>query len=281
MSTEYQRATTALNTAIAGSITAGALMDIMSKDSNRNYSNADDSLEAIADAVDAIVGVTDKQSSFLSGGAHPAFEDFFNTVANDADPDSSYWSVVENGGTVDVENDTASTPGFVKCEDDGNAGTDGIAKTRNKFMISRKGGITTVHLKAYLKFDWTANSANPSCGFGFIESDVDITDMDLIDDNTAEVATIGVKNNIVNAFSSDGSTTESSDLSSWATDNTWFTVEIRISSSDVKFYIDGTLRATHSTNVPDSTWYIVFGSTNRDNANREYTYVQWVQAWAE
>ena len=71
---------------------------------------------AISDIAE-ITTLTDKEKSLLGLGVVPGFREFFNTAADLGDPDTTYWSVVENGGgAVRVDNDTANQPGHLECE---------------------------------------------------------------------------------------------------------------------------------------------------------------------
>ncbi len=125
------------------------------------------------------------------------------------------------------------------------------------------------------------------CHLVYFNRDVnDVTDYtisdDIIDliDVANEVATVVVHNQVPTAYTSDGSTAQTTSLASYITDNTWFLLEIVISATDVKFYIDDTLRATHSTNVPSAVWFFAFGATCENNTVQK-TYVQYVQIWGE
>jgi len=230
--------------------------------------------------------LTAKEKSLLGIGVHPGFQDFFNTVANDADPSTTYWSVVENGaGTVKVENDTGNIGyinGGLVCFSGGTTGDDGIAYTQDKWNIALKNGVTTVHFKARATFTWSAHNGD-NCGIGLMENDAapsDISALTSTGGDALEIASIAVLDQKPYAFSSDGTTTESTDLSSYISVNTAFTMEIRITSSDVKFYVDGTLRATHNTNVPSSVWQMVVGATCEGN-NNQYIYADYAQCWGE
>lgn len=55
------------------------------------------------------------------------------------------------------------------------------------------------------------------------------------------------------------------------TNGDWHTVKIVVTSSDVKFYVDGILQATHTTNIPDDIGlFPYFRLLNSDAANEDY-----------
>ena len=235
--------------------------------------------QSIYDAL-SDVGLSDKGKSLLGIGAFPGFQDFFDTIADEVNPNSTYWSVIENTGTVQSRNVTASAPGYIVCSSGITNGQDAIAYTQGKKLISRKNGVTTVHFKMYGKFDWIAEATGVSCGVGLVENDLIPSDTSDLIGAGNEVASIVVKDSTPYAYTSDGNTAESTDLSSYISDDMLFTLEIRITNSNVKFYIDGTLRATHSTNVPISIWQLMLGATCVNSAT-ERVFAQYVQLWAE
>lgn len=235
-------------------------------------------LEKLDEAVAGAISAKDK--SLLGIGVLPGFHDDFSTIANDAAPDTASWSVVENGGgSVTVENDLAGKPGRLKCISGGTTGDDGIAHTADKRMFSLKNSVTTLHLSARLKFDITEAGVNTPGGIGFFHNEAPVSVLDLTE-NTKHVATIIVDGNTPRAYSTDGADAEVTDVSAHISDNTLFDLEIVISASDVKFYIDGTLRATHETRVPSNVWCIVVAAQSVNTA-QEYTYVENIKVWGE
>ncbi len=240
-----------------------------------------DDIAAVKTVVDGLGGggLSDKEKSLLGVGVFPGFQDFFNTIANNADPDPVHWSVTAGGGTVDAEMSTADEPGFISCITGSVLGNHAIVHTSDKLHFSFKTGVTTIHLKAKVKFDVFTENGD-ICGIGFVETDSVVDGIDVLTAASGEVASIVFNDQVPKAFASDGSTAENADLSSWITDNTWFICEIIISASDVKYYIDETLRATLNTNVPLSVWQIAFGATVGTNSIQK-TFVEWIQIWGE
>jgi len=223
-------------------------------------------------------GLTAKEKSLLGIGVFPGFRDYFNKVANDADPDATHWCVVENGGTVKVENDQAAPSGFCSCQSLAVNDNDAIACTKDLIDFNIKEPVTTIHFESRVNFDWSSNTGDV-CGIGFILYLYAIVDMDAFI-NGWDAAAIVVHNDVPTAYSDAGGASDTTDLSAFITDNTWFDLDIAISATAVNFYINGILRATHETNVPSSGWQIAFGSTC-ENAANESTKVEYVEVWGE
>jgi len=72
------------------------------------------------------------------------------------------------------------------------------------------------------------------------------------------------------AYSDDGGTTESTDTDVTATAGNWFLLEIENATSSVKFYINNTLEATHSTRLPSGAGFITINVTTLDNVARTF-----------
>jgi len=227
------------------------------------------------------IELTAKEKSLLGIGVFPAFQDLFNTVADGADPDVTNWTVVENNGVVKIENHTTDLPGgWCLAASGANTGDDGLACTFDKRIISFKEGVETIHFASRVNPLWASNTGYV-VGIGLLENDSLIASIQELATANECPASIVVNDDIPTAYSSDGAVIESTDLSAHISFNTWFDLLIIISSSDVKFYIDETLRATHETRVPSSIWQIAFGGTNVDNASSETIEVEGVTLWAE
>jgi len=241
----------------------------------------DTDLPAVKTDTETIIAniLSAEEKSLLGIGVFPGFNDYFDTVANDADPNTINWSVIENTGTVNVENDTAALPGYLICNSGGATGNDGLAHTKDKRVFSLKNGVTTIHLKSYLIMNW-AGQTGYECGIGFMENEQLISQVIDLIATAYEVAAIVSLTGNPNAYSSDGTTTELTDLSSYISDNTGFLLEIVISASDVKFYVNGTLRATHTTNVPSSVWQVCIGATCCNNI-ASITKSEYIKVWGE
>jgi len=230
--------------------------------------------------INGIGDLSEIEKSYLGIGKFPGFQDFFNTVANLGDPSATNWSVIENGdGAVVVYNTSSTQPGYLHCEGGTTTGNDGVSYTKDKRNISLKNGVTTVHFKSYVRFDWTADNGD-NCGIGLIENDLTPTGAFDFRSAANESAAISLIDQVPVSISSDGAVAETTDLSAFITDNVWFLLEIVISVSDVKYYINDTLRATHTTRVPSSVWQIEVASTSVNNLNQKVS-AEYVKLGAE
>jgi hypothetical protein len=101
--------------------------------------------------------------------------------------------------------------------------------------------------------------------------------------NAQNAATFFLKNiagiNTLYARTDNGGVDEDTDVSSGITISNWNKYEIEVTSNDVKFYINGTLVATHSTQKPVQPQYIGFRATTP--ANGANLYITGVYVWYE
>jgi len=274
----------AYNTAVPDTPTAKSLADILSKaDGSNTYDNTTDSLEAISEAIAGLSSISDRDLSLLGAGVFPGFRDYFNTVANDADPIATYWNVTENGGDVHVENDLASNPGFLYAYSGNVVGQDALFDTKDKMTFSIKEPVTSIYLKTRLKMDVTGANANIFIGFGFVMNDTAFTDISgaFNSASTHQAAIYYLGGSGFGTITSDGVAFETTNVSAYVSDNTYFDFEVVITASDVKFYIDDTLRATHSTRVPSSVWQIFGGSTCYLVDTNGHLYCEYIDAGGE
>ena len=227
----------------------------------------------------AMEAMTDKDRSLLGIGLMKGFSDDFNTVANDAVPDATNWNLVENVGTVTVENDTTGKPGRIKCLSGGATGNDAFATTKDKRVFALKNGVTTLHLKCSVTMDWAGQNGF-ECIVGLVQNEFNVLNVANILGAGNNCAAIVISNTAVKVYSVDGVDSENSDITAYVSDNTAYKFEVVISATDVKFYIDDTLRATHTVRVPDSVFQIALGTTCINNQESK-TYVEKVRVWGE
>jgi hypothetical protein len=213
-------------------------------------------------------------------GVQTGFKDYWDTIANDATPSTTYWTTVESSaGTVDVLNDHAGL-GWLLCNVPQGSGGTGLIHSRNKKVFSLKSDIESIHLKGRFKFNWGTEADDKSIGVGFMKNDSAPTTMADIETTANQIVSILVDSGTPRAWTSDGSNVEVTDLSLYIIKNTEFDLEIVITSEDVKFYINGSLRATHETNIPDSCWQVVMGITG-SSGYLHSLYCQWISIYAE
>jgi len=216
-----------------------------------------------------------KVKSLLGLGPLPGMVDYFDTVADGADPETAVWSIVESGdGAVTVDTHTADVPGYVNLTVTQNT-YEASMFTKDKRVFSLKGGATTLYFEAYVYFNEIG--VNGKKGIGFVENDDATPDHTAFEGNN-HVAGFYVDDKAY-SYSSTGAANESSDLSGFISATTWYTLKIAITASDVKYYVDGTLRATHTTRVPSSVWQVVM-AVGEDGADSGMK-IQWINVWGE
>jgi len=223
--------------------------------------------------------ISAKEKSLLGIGAFPGFRSYFNRVADGAVPDATFWTLVLNGGgLVTVQNDLANKPGYLYCASGPGAGDDAIAVTKDKVVFSLKAPVTTIHMAGRAKFDFTADAIK-TCILGVLLNEFVMTECnDFVIPNKSAAGFV-VYSNVPQALSSSPGNKEETDVSAFIADNTLFDFEIVISAADVKFYINGTLRATHVTHHPDTVWQLVVGASRSDVET--FTFIEYLDVWGE
>lgn len=285
MATEYSTQTN-LTVGVVDAVTNSAMRDVVGNKEDAEATSAGTTKSIIAYLKGLLTNIaglsllTAKEKSLLGIGFFPGFQDFFNTVTYGGDPSTTYWSVTENSGSVTVENASTENPGWVRASSGSLTDNDGVLFSNNKMTFSLKDGVTTIHIKTRIKFNFQAAATGQSCCFGVMANNVAVAYASRLSENGAHEAAIIVVNSIPTAYSGDGDGHDTTDLSAYISDDTWFDCYIVISVTDVKFYIDGTLRATHSTNVPAAVWQIVLGATCI-GSSYEHSYMEYIQVWAE
>ncbi len=221
----------------------------------------------------AIETVTAKERSMLGIGAFPGFRDCFNKVADAAVPDATYWNVIEDGtATVQVLHGTP--PNFLELKSIA-GDEDAIVHTMDKFLWAIKENVTTLHMKG--RFNYKQNTGNGNWAIGFLlYSNANPDALQLIQP-AQHIASLLLGT----AYSSDGAVNETTDLTAFLSDNVWFDLEIEISATYVRFYIDGSLRATHEARVPDAVWQASITARRAGEAFDVELEAEQVEIWCE
>lgn len=222
--------------------------------------------------------LTDEEKSLMGLGPITGLRDDFNLQADGADPDASIWTVIENGGTVNIVNNTAGQPGYVECDSGGVTGQDALAITQDKYVMSLKNGITTLHLRAYLNMNW-AGEAGAEIEFGVMENETTPAAVGSIGASGLGSAGVGAIGGIPYVMSADDVANEQTDVSAFVSDATGFWFEMVLGAASFLFYIDDTLRATHTTRYPLSVWQIITGATCINN-NASNIKIEGLKVWA-
>lgn len=226
-------------------------------------------LPAVKTVVDNVYAarLSDEEKSILGIGVIRGFRDDFNTVDHGADPDTDIWSVVENGaGDVEVQKSSVIAPGYCLCNSLAGVGDDAIAYTKGKWEFAFQDGVSLITLKARLRMNWTSGG-DGECGIGFLDNASIPANVAALSVVANYAASIVADTGVPRAHTTDNTNIETTDLSAFITDAVWFDLIILMDGTDVKFYIGGTLRATHTTRVPDGVWQVMYGATQVVNAN--------------
>ncbi len=229
---------------------------------------------AIQAAIVAIPAVTAKQQGLLGVRGQPPLQEFFQNGANGDPPDASKWVL-----TVDGDASIAiSTGGIWSCNISAGTGAANDAVMRT-FGIQNfapfKEGITSLNFKAR----FYAGDLSGEFGIGTISA-TSLATANLWDTALSQMG-IWCDNDTVYAESADAVADEQTDLTAYFADATWVTIEIiHEIGVDVKFYINDTLRATHSTRLPglDVQVAVAAKHTNGFNPN---LYAHFIQAWTQ
>ena len=226
-----------------------------------------------------IKSLSDREKAFMGIKGQKGLIDYFNTVGDNAAPDTNIWKVSIVGSSTSIT-DLRNSIGWLEMIT-GTAANDGsVVSSGNKRTFSIKDGITTIYFKSRIKI----NDLTGSFGIGFIKSTALTTNPQDWANGVANsrAAFFYCDNDVVLAQTDDGvGNTQTTDVSTYISTNaTWYDIEIRISASNVKFYVDDTLRATHSTRVPSYTWGVNIAVRNRNGINLELD-TEHIEAWVE
>jgi len=223
----------------------------------------------------AISELTDKQKSMISAVPIKAIQDYF-TKPNGADPDAALWGVVEdNDASVITVNSVAGNQGYLKILSGTAAGDDARVHTStlDKWKLWK-----TNYKTIYMKSEFRVVDLTGEWALGFAWTGT----ADGVDAGNVYAACLHGDNDGVDAVTDDGSVVETTDISSYVSaDNTWYTVEIRITTTDVKFFIDNTVRATHTTRVPGGILSLLNMMTKNTNSITTELDLAYIEVWLE
>lgn len=220
--------------------------------------------------------LTDKEKAFIGKNGQPALNEHFTTVAAGADPDTNYWTVVEDNnaniqilhGVNLICNVLAGTVGA----------NDAIAHTKDKITWWSGGtDVSTLFFRA--KFKVTDLTGEFSIGLAESSYAGDVVGT-WSNTGTRKAANIYGNNDTIYAHTADG-TAEATNISAYISNNTFVEVEIRVTFANTKFYLNGTLRATHSTNQAPSNTYAVNMSCTNANGITTSMSAYFIEVWVE
>lgn len=85
---------------------------------------------------------------------------------------------------------------------------------------------------------------------------------------------------VINANSSDGTNIEQTDISAFISSDTLVTIKVRLTATGLDFYVDGLIKGSHSTKVPQSNSNFSLATRN-SNGVRTIMKNQFVEVWTE
>jgi len=220
---------------------------------------------------------TKKEKSLLGCRGQKGLMEWFNDVAEGGDPNTSNWAVVEdNDGTVTVEM-SGKALGYCRvlagtgATNDSTINTNGL-KTWNIAKVN--GDVSSLRWES--KLNIVDAEGEYAIGFGKAA----VTTADSYDGGTNWSAGIHVDNDIVRFCTDDGTTLQATTISSYFTENTEITYLVVLTATNVKLYINGSLRATHSTRVPSGVMSFFAGAKNTNGVQSDLK-LQYVHVWTE
>jgi len=228
-------------------------------------------------AVDNIEGVTAKQAAFFGENIQPVLNESFLMGADGAAPNTAYWNViVDDGASVTLQR-TQYSYSYLRVYAGATGGSDAITYGKDLVTwIPGHAGTTSLNWEGYVRcVDLTGHFT-----FGLHRfSDSNGTPTTIIAGNKDKFM-INCLNDSVSAATGDNTAIQATDISAYFTENTWLKIKMVCTASDVKFYIDDTLRATHSTRVPDYAMTTNMGATNTGGIATDLQFMN-IQVWAE
>ncbi|KKL86351.1 hypothetical protein LCGC14_1945630 [marine sediment metagenome] len=199
---------------------------------------------AIQANIDAIPVLTEKEKMFMGKYGQPALNEYFQNVANGVVPNPDIWTLTLDGvaGVIVQYGD----PGFLNVYSGLGATDDAVASTIGKYLFDpTKLSTTTLNLKIDVKF----NGVIGEFGFGLIDAG-DVGTADRFDQDI-NLMGIHCDNSVIRACNTNNGGGEFTDISAFITSGVpceiLIVYEIGV---NIKFYVDGTLRATHTTRLP-------------------------------
>ena len=277
MAAEYERLAAELNTALAEPPTANSVADMIHADGSYTYDNTTDSLEAIRNAIDALSTLTNKERAFLGVGAQPALKETFLDVADAADPDSTYWTTVEDG-TAAVARVNGGT-NYMRIQTGNAADNDAIIHTMGNIAWgSVADGVTTLFMRARVYVvDLTGEAL-----IGFVNDDYGGNDLDSFKTGAVtRSAVVHVDNDVINFHTSNGSAEENTDVSGDFAQATWVEIQIELTSTTSVLRLDTSNVTTHSTTPAPEYVYSASASTRNSNSVQSDMLVELIEVWTE
>ena len=225
-------------------------------------------------------GLTAKQLAILgaSVSGSPALIEYVSDVAAAADPNTSKWNLTQDNDAIVTHIIGGNTEEPFWIFTGGSGGNScGISSGEHyAWGINYAIPPTSIIMEGYTQFgDLTSRGY-----FGFTGVTSSLGDASVTARAGAEPSGIYCDNDTVLAVSSDG-TLESTDVSAYFSDGTKVKVKIVITASAVNFFIDDTLRATHTTRISSNVLMAAAQSTNANGVQSNIRVYQGLTVWTE
>lgn len=203
-------------------------------------------------------------------GSAPSYQDGGDANAVGAGTQGNYFAVlariVPSSGTA-ANGWTLASVTFSVPEAAGTHTLSPTASSNMEYSTSLLGTGSTANFSAAgtksvaFKFVFRADDATDRKGFGFCVTPANIHTAQT-DITNGEVRFIW-NGSTLYAQNANGTNATATDISSGVTITNWNTYEIVFTpGTDIKFYVNGTLKATHTTNLPTSGTLVWAGGTN-------------------
>lgn len=207
----------------------------------------------------------------------PLFERF-TTMAQGAEPDSTIWTTVKDGANYTIMVMHGSDRNRIQMSAGDSDNNDIMAHTAGSrwFIMD---GLETLHIE--FAAAWSAFNGETAIGL----SHQGTCEADVWDSDTNDRVGIQADSGVVSCVTANASGVQTTDISAHVSaTSTYYQFDIRVTASDVKFYIDGTLRATHTTRIPgsSSTYGMAFQIAAKNKGGvRNALYCTNIKVWGE
>ena len=218
--------------------------------------------------------ITEKEKTFRGRAGPGFFQDNYSDISNGVVPDANNWTVtVDGAGTVLSNQNAANKSTHIVYTAAAGATDDSYAYVI--FLLDTLAtAVTSLHFKT--EFQITDLTGEFGIGIG------DLNGGNTADafDGTQSHATIHGDNDVIEASSGDTTASEQTAISGQFSNGTDVEVEIVVTVSDVKFIIDGVLRATHTARVPIKPMFLQTAVKNT-NGIATVMKLNYVEYWWE
>lgn len=216
-------------------------------------------------------GLSAKEKALMGVMGYPPLNEWFLDVAHAAAPNTDVWNVYTSNGTAQVYH---VAPSYLKLFSEGS--NTASVFTKGKWQCSRKYPYTALYCEFYFL---PVPVSSMKQGIGLIystQTNPTHTHFEAGADNQCCLYASRSDNSGNWYFhTSQGSTTETTDLSTNLVWDSWNHILMTLTASSTTLHVNGTLRATHSVQIPNVVWQFAattYGSTMN---------IQYVRAWME